>query len=39
MILVRNQTGVSHAPEEEVALADAAVAANALLAAVHELAR
>jgi beta-ureidopropionase / N-carbamoyl-L-amino-acid hydrolase len=38
MVLVRNETGVSHAPEEEVSLDDAAVAANALLAAVEELA-
>lgn len=38
MILVRNDTGISHAPEEEVSLEDAAVAANALLAAVRELA-
>jgi len=35
---VRNETGISHAPEEEVSLDDAAVAANALLAAVEELA-
>ncbi|MGH2949652.1 MAG: M20/M25/M40 family metallo-hydrolase, partial [Solirubrobacteraceae bacterium] len=36
MVLVRNETGISHAPEEEVSLDDAAVAANALLAAaVH----
>jgi beta-ureidopropionase / N-carbamoyl-L-amino-acid hydrolase len=38
MVLVRNETGISHAPEEEVSLDDAAVAANALLAAVEELA-
>jgi N-carbamoyl-L-amino-acid hydrolase len=38
MVLVRNETGVSHAREEEVSLDDAAVAANALLAAVEELA-
>jgi beta-ureidopropionase / N-carbamoyl-L-amino-acid hydrolase len=37
MVLVRNPTGVSHAPEEEVSLEDAAVAANALLAAVRAL--
>jgi N-carbamoyl-L-amino-acid hydrolase len=37
MIFVRNPTGVSHAPEEEVSLEDAAVAANALLAAVEAL--
>jgi acetylornithine deacetylase/succinyl-diaminopimelate desuccinylase-like protein len=39
MVLVRNDTGVSHSPEEEVSLDDAAVAATALLAAVEELAR
>jgi N-carbamoyl-L-amino-acid hydrolase len=38
MVLVRNDTGVSHSPEEEVSLEDAAVAANALLAAAQELA-
>jgi beta-ureidopropionase / N-carbamoyl-L-amino-acid hydrolase len=38
MVLVRNETGISHAPEEEVSLEDAAVAANALLAAVERLA-
>jgi beta-ureidopropionase / N-carbamoyl-L-amino-acid hydrolase len=38
MVLVRNETGISHAPEEEVSLEDAAVAANALLAAVEHLA-
>jgi N-carbamoyl-L-amino-acid hydrolase len=37
MVLVRNPTGVSHAPDEEVSLEDAAVAANALLAAVRAL--
>jgi acetylornithine deacetylase/succinyl-diaminopimelate desuccinylase-like protein len=35
---VRNPTGVSHAPEEAVDLADAAVAARALLAAAERLA-
>ena len=39
MVLVRNETGVSHSPAEEVSLDDAAVAANALLAAAVELAR
>jgi beta-ureidopropionase / N-carbamoyl-L-amino-acid hydrolase len=39
MVLVRNETGVSHSPEEEVSLEDAAVAATGLLAAVEELAR
>jgi beta-ureidopropionase / N-carbamoyl-L-amino-acid hydrolase len=34
MVLVRNETGISHAPEEEVSLDDAAVAANALLEAL-----
>jgi N-carbamoyl-L-amino-acid hydrolase len=38
MVLVRNETGVSHSPDEEVSLDDAAVAANALLAAAQELA-
>jgi N-carbamoyl-L-amino-acid hydrolase len=38
MVLVRNPTGVSHAPEEEVSLEDAAVAANGLLAAMETLA-
>jgi beta-ureidopropionase / N-carbamoyl-L-amino-acid hydrolase len=34
MVLVRNETGISHAPAEEVSLEDAAVGADALLAAV-----
>jgi N-carbamoyl-L-amino-acid hydrolase len=38
MVLVRNETGISHSPDEDVSLADAAVAANALLAAVEKLA-
>jgi N-carbamoyl-L-amino-acid hydrolase len=38
MVLVRNETGVSHSPAEEVSLEDAAVGANALLRAVEELA-
>lgn len=38
MIFVRNPTGVSHAPEEHVALEDAAVAATVMLHAVQELA-
>jgi N-carbamoyl-L-amino-acid hydrolase len=38
MVFVRNPTGVSHAPEEHVDLEDAAVAANALLAALERLA-
>jgi len=38
MVLVRNETGVSHSPEEEVSLEDAAVGANAVLRAVEELA-
>ena len=38
MVLVRNETGISHAPTEEVSLEDAAVGANALLAAAEELA-
>ena len=39
MVLVRNETGVSHSPEEEVSLEDAAVAATGLLAAAEGLAR
>ena len=38
MVLVRNETGVSHSPAEEVSLEDAAVAANGLVAALEELA-
>ena len=38
MVLVRNETGVSHSPEEEVSLEDAALAATGLLAAAQELA-
>jgi beta-ureidopropionase / N-carbamoyl-L-amino-acid hydrolase len=38
MVLVRNETGVSHSPAEEVSLEDAAVAATGLLAAAEELA-
>jgi N-carbamoyl-L-amino-acid hydrolase len=38
MVLVRNPSGVSHAPEEEVSLDDAAVGAAALLRAVEALA-
>jgi acetylornithine deacetylase/succinyl-diaminopimelate desuccinylase-like protein len=38
MVLVRNESGVSHSPDEEVSLEDAAVAANGLLAALEELA-
>ena len=38
MVLVRNETGVSHAPDEDVALEDAAVAAAGLLEAVEALA-
>ena len=38
MVLVRNETGVSHSPDEDVSLDDAAVAANALLAAAEGLA-
>jgi N-carbamoyl-L-amino-acid hydrolase len=37
MVLVRNRRGVSHAPEEEVDLGDAAVAATLLLRALEEL--
>jgi len=38
MVFVRNATGVSHAPEEEVDMEDAAIAANALLAALERVA-
>ena len=38
MVLVRNETGISHSPQEDVSLEDAAAGANALLAAVQELA-
>jgi N-carbamoyl-L-amino-acid hydrolase len=38
MVLVRNPTGVSHSPAEAVDLADAAVAADAVRAALEELA-
>jgi N-carbamoyl-L-amino-acid hydrolase len=37
MVLVRNPTGISHAPEEAVSLEDAAVGANALVAALERL--
>jgi N-carbamoyl-L-amino-acid hydrolase len=37
MVLVRNPTGISHSPEEEVSLEDAAVGANALVAALERL--
>jgi N-carbamoyl-L-amino-acid hydrolase len=35
MVLTRNPTGVSHAPEETADLGDAAAAANAILAVVR----
>jgi N-carbamoyl-L-amino-acid hydrolase len=38
MVLVRNPAGVSHAAAEEVALADAAEAATALMAVLEEIA-
>jgi N-carbamoyl-L-amino-acid hydrolase len=38
MVLVRNPAGVSHSPEEDVSLEDAAAAAQALLTAMEELA-
>jgi len=38
MVLVRNETGISHSPDESVTLEDAAVGATALLKAVEELA-
>jgi len=34
VVLVRNRSGVSHAPEESVDLADAATAANVVVAAL-----
>jgi acetylornithine deacetylase/succinyl-diaminopimelate desuccinylase-like protein len=37
MVLVRNREGVSHAPDEHVDLADAAVAATVLLTALDGL--
>ena len=37
MVLVRNASGISHAPEEHVELEDAAVAATDVLRAVEEL--
>ena len=37
MVLVRNPTGVSHAPEEDVSLEDAAVGANVILQAARAL--
>ena len=38
MVLVRNEQGISHAPEEHVELEDAAIAASALLHAAERLA-
>jgi N-carbamoyl-L-amino-acid hydrolase len=38
MVLVRNPTGVSHSPHEQVGLDDAAVAATVVLEALEELA-
>jgi beta-ureidopropionase / N-carbamoyl-L-amino-acid hydrolase len=38
MVLIRNPSGVSHAPEEHVELDDAAVAAGAVLATLERLA-
>ena len=38
MVLVRNETGISHSPEEQVSLEDAAFAANGLLKAAEALA-
>jgi beta-ureidopropionase / N-carbamoyl-L-amino-acid hydrolase len=37
MVLVRNASGISHAPEEDVSLSDAAVGANALVRALEQL--
>jgi N-carbamoyl-L-amino-acid hydrolase len=39
MILVRNETGVSHSPAEQVELEDAAVAARIAARALSELGR
>ena len=38
IVLVRNAAGVSHAPEEDVDLEDAAAAARVLQAAIEALA-
>ena len=38
MLFVRNPTGVSHAPEEDVAVSDAAWGAEAIVRALEELA-
>jgi N-carbamoyl-L-amino-acid hydrolase len=38
MVFVRNPSGISHAPEEEVDMEDAAAAANALLTTLERLA-
>jgi N-carbamoyl-L-amino-acid hydrolase len=38
MVLVRNESGISHAPEEEVSLEDAAVGAEAMVQALEALA-
>lgn len=37
MVLVRNETGISHSPDEDVDLADAAAGTTAVLAAVEAL--
>jgi N-carbamoyl-L-amino-acid hydrolase len=37
MLLVRNETGVSHSPAEDVELADAAVAARVVARALSSL--
>ena len=39
MVLVRNERGISHAPDEEVDLDDAAAAATIMLGALDDLAR
>jgi hypothetical protein len=38
MVLVRNASGVSHSPHEDVTLADAAAAATVVLDALERLA-
>jgi N-carbamoyl-L-amino-acid hydrolase len=37
MVLVRNRAGISHAPEEEIELEDAAIAAGVVAGAIEAL--
>jgi acetylornithine deacetylase/succinyl-diaminopimelate desuccinylase-like protein len=37
MVLVRNPTGVSHSPQEQVSLDDAAVAARVVAIAIDDI--